>query len=178
LAIKSKYYIDIQSLKEGTHHFNFEVDELFFSQRPDSLLQKAEVTVGLTLKKTSTMLEARFDLSGWFELECDRSLKLFREPFSTQEQIVFKLGDEYKELSEDVVVIPRESQGIDLDPLFYDFVSLQVPMKKIHPDLRNEEANEQENLVVFRSEEAAEKDENENKEVDPRWAKLQLLNQK
>jgi uncharacterized metal-binding protein YceD (DUF177 family) len=81
-------------------------------------------------------------------------------------------------LSEDVVVIPRESQGIDLDPLLYDFVSLQVPMKKIHPDLRNEEANEQENLVVFRSEEEAEKDENENKEVDPRWAKLQLLNQK
>jgi uncharacterized metal-binding protein YceD (DUF177 family) len=51
-------------------------------------------------------------------------------------------------------------------------------MKKIHPDLRNEEANEQENLVVFRSEQEAEKDENENKEVDPRWAKLQLLNQK
>lgn len=178
MAIKSKYYVDIQSHKEETYVFDFEIDQSFFAQRADSLLENASVKVRLNVKKTSTMLEAKFQLDGWIELECDRSLSLFQEQISATEQIVFKFGEAYKELSEDVIVIPRETQGIDLDPFIYDFICLQIPMKKLHPDYRSEDSEEDELKVIFSTKQTDDDEKNTKEALDPRWAKLQMLNQK
>ena len=118
--------------------------------------------------KTDSMLNLTLGIEGTIKLICDRSLDSFDYPISVQQELIFKYGDEEKELSENVFVILKSTQSINISYHLFETISLEVPMKKLHPKFENE-SNEDELFYSSNSDE--EKQEN----VDPRWEALKKL---
>ncbi len=164
------YKIEIFGLKNGSHEFNFEFDEWFFIEFEGSLIDKGKGTCSILMNKTDSMITLDYNIQGVIELECDRSLKKFDYSIEVEKQIIYKYGDEQKELSEDIFVIPKGEQEIRIDTNLYELISLEIPMKKLHPKFTNESEGDE---VIYSSEETKEEES-----VDPRWKALEQLNNK
>ena len=111
-----------------------------------------------------------FQISGKVELTCDRSLEKYAHDLTIENSIVFKYGDEEKVVSDDIEIITSNTQTINVGNYLYEFISVSIPMKKLHPRYANEP---EENQIIFSS-----KDEENNREIDPRWSELKKLKHK
>ena len=76
---------------------------------------------------------------GTVGLVCDRTLEPFDHPIRADKKLVFKYGDTDEELSDEIVLIHRDSESLELGQYIFEFIALEVPMKKLHPRFRDEE---------------------------------------
>lgn len=163
------YKIEIFGLSNNTHDFNFTFEDDFFSHFENSLISKGKGTCDVVLTKTDAMITLNLKIEGSIELECDRSLELFDFPITIDKEVIYKYGDEEKELSEDVFVILKGEQEINISAFLYESISLEVPMKKLHPKFQGESEGDE---MIY----VAETDEKSQEEkVDPRWEALKKL---
>ncbi len=167
----SKYTIGIYGLEDRPYEFDYEIGPAFFVEIEQDLIEKGDFQVHLRLEKSSTMLQLWFDIKGEAELTCDRSLELFDEPVDTQNRMILKFGDHDEELTEEISIINRNKTQINVAGYIYEFIALALPMKKIHPDLRKPEADDEETETLIYSSERQGTNEN----TDPRWEALKKL---
>ena len=177
--------IEVIKYKEGLHEVDFPIGDAFFQQvEGNELLEKGNLTAWVKVDKGANLIELTFHIVGKVELVCDRSLETFEHPLDFTEKMIYKFGSEVKEIDESVMMITRDTPSINVAQLIYEFILLALPLKKIHPDYRNEldeEDNELEGSLVY-LDEAFNEDSSEEKEstspVDPRWEKLGKLKNK
>jgi uncharacterized protein len=128
------FEIDIVSLKNGKDYpFEFNVGDDFFAYFATELVQKGACVAKVTVNRGASMLTATFHLSGAVELVCDRSLEPFLHPIEHEHVMYFKLGDQDGDDSDDVVVISRATQGLNVGKYIFEFIGLEIPFRKIHP---------------------------------------------
>lgn len=167
-----RYSIDIIGLKNGEHLFEYEIGEAFFQEFEQSPVEQGTLKVSAKLEKTERMLTLWLTLEGTVVLLCDRSNDPFDHPISATQKVVFKYGDEEKELGDEIFMIPFDTQKLELAQFIYEFIVLEIPMKKLHPRFLEDETYEDE--IVYMAEEADEDNSGEEK-VDPRWEALKKL---
>jgi uncharacterized protein len=170
-----RYRIHILGLSISIHPFQFEVDNEFFKKYGSGLVSNGSFTVNLTLDKRETFLEATFAIKGSTKLICDRSLDEFDFEINKTSKLIFKFGDEDAEISEDVVMIHRGTETLELGQYIYEFIALSIPMKKLHPRFKEDrdDLDEEEVKLIYTSETTEEKPEDQ---TDPRWDILKKLN--
>jgi uncharacterized metal-binding protein YceD (DUF177 family) len=169
-----KYKIDIFNLPSGEHEYSFDFDPDFFKNFENSPVEKGSGVVKVNLEKSETFLEMSMEIKGTLELLCDRSLDPFDYPVILQKKIIFKFGDELDPGEEDeIIFIPWNTQTIQLEHYIYEFLSLEVPMKKLHSRFLEEDNNIEEETLVYSSPSESKSKEEEN--IDPRWQKLENL---
>ncbi len=128
------FEIDIVSLKNGKDYpFELNVGNDFFAYFATDLVQKGACVAKVTINRGTSMLTATFHLSGTVELVCDRSLEPFDHPIEHEHVMYFKLGDQDGDDSDDVVVISRATQAINVGKYIFEFIGLEIPFRKIHP---------------------------------------------
>jgi len=168
------YRINIIGLSNKVHQFDFEIGKEFFSQYGADLLEDGSFTAHVDLNKSETFLEANFEIEGIAKLICDRSLETFDYPIKTKHKMVFKYGDEDQDLTDEIVIINREADSLELGQYIYEFIALAVPMKKLHPKFKDEEENDDNELegkIIYSSGD----DDNNDDDIDPRWEQLKKL---
>lgn len=172
--------IAIFSLKNQEYKYSFDLDDSFFSFFENSLLEKGNFRTNLLLTKSETMLVLDFDIVGKALLICDRSLEEFWQEIKTQNKIILKYGEEAEFVTEEMEIIPRGSIKINVGQYIYEFISLAIPLRKIHPKFKDEDNDEDELIYSSDTEESEETNTNSSKEenVDPRWADLKKLKKK
>jgi uncharacterized metal-binding protein YceD (DUF177 family) len=177
-----EFDVELFRLSDGKQSFDYELDDKFFALLEGSILEKGNLKAKVVLNKSERLILAEFDIKGTIELTCDRSLEPYDYAIESNQNLVFKFGEEFAELSEDVIMIPRDLQKLSLAQYLYEFIGLSVPMKKLHPKFQQEEESEddeQETKLIYTSEE--EKKNNSGKEgedIDPRWNALKDLKNK
>lgn len=159
------YSVHIQGLSCTTHRFQYDFGDAFFSRYGAGLLSKGLFHAEVTLDKRETFIEATFQMKGTVKLICDRSLDEFDHPMNIDRKIIFKFGNENKEISEDVLMIHRHTDTLHLGQYMFEFIGLAVPMKRLHPRYQAEDEPEG---IIFTSGEQKE-------ETDPRWEALRKL---
>jgi len=169
-----RYRIHILGLSINVHHFEFEVGKEFFKKYGTEVLSDGSFHIEVALDKRETFLEAEFTIKGSTKLVCDRSLDTFDYPINTKSTIIFKYGDEDKEISEDVIMIHRGTETLELGQYIYEFIALAIPMKKLHPRFTDETGETNEEGTIVYTSDGIEKKEDE--EIDPRWEMLKKLN--
>jgi len=169
------YTVNIYGLSNKVHEYDFEIGDDFFAHYGTGLVETGEFKVHVTLDKHETFIDASFEIKGVARLTCDRSLDPFDFPIKTRKKLMFKFGDNDEELSDEIVLIRRDTDSLELGQYVYEFIGLQVPMKKLHPRYANEAAeDEPEGKVVYTSGDAP-KDDGNDDDIDPRWEKLKNL---
>lgn len=169
------YRVNIQGLSNSIHHFEYEFGDAFFSRYGVDLVSAGTFKANIALDKRETFIEAHFTLDGTVKLVCDRSLDEFDYPILIDKRIIFKFGHEVAEVTDEIVIIDFNTVSLELGQYMYEFISLAIPMKKLHPRFAGEEDEEEgdeEGRIIYTSEAG----EPSNEETDPRWEKLKNLN--
>jgi uncharacterized metal-binding protein YceD (DUF177 family) len=164
-----KFIIDIYRMRNQLHQFEYEIDESFFGNFEQDLLKQGKLHARIDLEKNDSFIHLAVDLQGTVELTCDRSLDKFQHPIEESCKVVFKYGDEEREIDHDVVMITRDTQQIDVGQYIFEFISLAIPMKKLHPRFNDDEGY---GSLVYSSENI---EEEQAVKLDPRWDKLKRL---
>lgn len=176
-ATKKSFVIDIHRLKFDKNQFEFNLNNEIFKSIEDSLIEKGNVKSTLVLDKSDSMIKAIFTNSGTVELICDRTLKPFDFKIETQNTIYYKYSDHYEEVSDEITLINEHESELDFLNPVYEFIVLAIPIKKIHPDFRRPDDDEEDdNILIYSSISDIEEATDTNIDIlDPRWEALKKL---
>ncbi len=172
MDLLNTYKINLVSLQNGLHEYEFEVKDEFFSNFEDSFISQGDVIVKLNLTKQINLLIAEFNIEGSVKVICDRSLEEFDCPLNTTYTVHFKYADDFEEISDEIIHIPFGLPQLNLSQYIYEYIGLSVPMRKIHPKFADDDSDE-EFEEIYSSDDDSEDDIDN--EVDPRWAALKNL---
>lgn len=168
-----EYQIPLTGLKEGVHHYTFEVRDEFFEHFEYSEVKHGKIKANITLEKESTLLVLDFDLEGEVELECGKCLELFNYRLKHRNRVVVKFGDEISDerhIGEEVQIIPYDLHQINVSEFIYEFIHLALPVKREHPLDKNGKSTCNPEMLDIIDEYSFRKEEPD--ETDPRWDKL------
>jgi uncharacterized protein len=171
------FKINIIGLSNKVHHFDFQIDDNFFRHygQGSGLVTEGKLEAQVELDKRETMLETRFLINGTVKLICDRSLDPFEYPMKINKKVIFKYGDADEELSDEIIMINREADSLELGQYMYEFINLEIPMKKLHPRYQDEpDTDDSEGKIIYSSGSTS-ADSESDEDIDPRWEKLKKL---
>lgn len=163
---RRNFFIQFEGLKEGVHHFDFEVNDAFFTVFEGSLIDRADLKVSLKLEKKSTMMMLDFSIGGVVIWQCDRCGDPLDIPMDLNQQLIVKYGSEEDEPTEELAFIPHSAFEIDVAPFIYEYIVLALPLRNVHaPGTCNPESVALLDKLNTR----------EDADIDPRWSKLKDL---
>jgi uncharacterized metal-binding protein YceD (DUF177 family) len=183
------YNIPLKSLSEGSHTYDFQLENKYFSDINDgeSDIKRGKVAVALNIKRTGSTFEMNFDVNGDVIVPCDRCLDDITMEVVSQNKLIVKFGREYSEESDEIVIIPEDDGEINIAWFLYEFVSLSLPIKKVHAPgkcnrMMSSKLNKHKtssNDSDEDSDESTEDDaivfEDDNSQTDPRWDGLKNI---
>ena len=159
----SQYIIQFEGLKEGTHFFEFKLENSFFEEFDCFDFVKATFNVDLEFIKQSTMLLLNISFKGQITVPCDRCLDEVDVVVEGEDGLIVKFGNELYEETEEILVIPFNQYEINIAKYIYEFIEVNIPQKRVHHEgLCNEK-------VIAELEKVEQKKEID---IDPRWDKL------
>ncbi|QNL22712.1 DUF177 domain-containing protein [Hyphobacterium sp. CCMP332] len=166
---RKDYWVDIINLKNGTYEYDFNIQDKFFDFFDNSIVERGKLEVKLSLEKSERLIRVIFRIDGTVELICDRSLKKFNHPLKVQHEHLYKYSEYEENDTEDITHISANTESIDMGQLVYEYIVLNIPMKKIHPDHKNDK----EEGFFYKTE--IKEDKNKKGDIDPRWEALKKL---
>lgn len=186
----SKYNIRLLGLSEGEYSYEFNLDNVFFQDIDEEEIRKGDVKVLVKLLVTSSTFDFSFDIQGTVKIPCNRCLDEMTQFIETQNRLIVKLGSEYSEESDEVVIIPQSEGEINIAWFLYEFIALNIPIKHFHEQgkcnrFMNSKLNK--HRAVDKNEELEEDDiiddnspdypvdDDSSDNIDPRWSGLKDL---
>lgn len=168
------YDVSFSGLKNGKHEFKFEIDKTFFQLfDTEQEFTNPRIEVHALLDKHTTFLEFEIKINGLVELVCDITNEDFDYSIENEIKILVNFGEEYDDSNEEVITIPIADHAFNIAHLIYENVMLSIPMKKISPNVNDEDLKILDQFSPKEIEEAEE--EEKEHESDPRWDALRKL---
>lgn len=148
----NNYKIDIFRLENKQYLHEFEGNDDFFEALDQELIQKGNFRAQVVLNKNETMIQLMYNITGCVELTCDRSLDLFEFPVDISQKMILKFSDRNEEITEELMLIDRNTQYINVAQDIFDFIGLQIPIKKLHPRFIKDEVTYESLMKKFEDE--------------------------
>jgi uncharacterized metal-binding protein YceD (DUF177 family) len=176
MKVTNEFLIPFIGLKLGKHPFEFQINQVFFEKFEYHEYENCAIQVNVILEKKSTMLELSFKHKGTVTVPCDLTNEIFDLPIKGKIKLVVTFGEEFNDDNEELLVLPHGEHQIDIAQYIYEMIVLSVPLKRIHPGIKDgtlqtEALQKLSELTI--KEQKLEKKKEEN--IDPRWDKLKQL---
>ena len=168
------YAIKFTGLSLGEHHFEYQLDNTFFDGFDYEEFQASDIQADVNLNKTNTQLEFDVHIQGSVLVNCDLTLEPFDLPIENVMSIVVKFGDEFEEVDEKLVIIPRGEYEFQVEQYIYECVLLALPSKRVHPGVEDGTLDS-EILDKLKHHSIYNNTNNQEQTTDPRWDKLKKL---
>jgi uncharacterized metal-binding protein YceD (DUF177 family) len=170
----TEYIIPYEGLKEGRHHFTFEItDEFFESFETERDFKEVNIHMEVDLMKDITMLVFDFNHEGKALVACDRCLVEIPQQISAKNKLIVKFGDEVRDDNEMIITLPEGEYEIDLSPFIYEYIRLSFPWKMDCSGMKETEKPCDEEVLKKIAQLQENKDDNNIS--DPRWEALRKL---
>lgn len=164
------YDIVFSGLKEGKHEFQFEIRQAFFELfETEQEFSNPRVEANILMDKHSTFLEFWISTKGWVTLQCDISNDAFDYNVENEMKLLVKFGEEYDDSNEEVITIPSTDYAFNIAQMIYESIILPIPMKKLSPNLKEED------LEIIEQYSPKEQEDSTEDHIDPRWEALKKL---
>ena len=166
-----KYNVDLKGLKVASLNLEFDLDNAFFGDIDGEEFQKGAVKAVVTVKKNRDLFDFSFALNGTVIVPCDRCLDDLEVDVDTENTLRVKLGEEYAD-DGDIVVVPEQDGDLNIAWYLYEFIVLALPMKRVHaPGKCNNE------MTGKLKKHSADNEDTDNEEqgIDPRWESLKNI---
>ena len=167
-----EFTIPFVGLKEGKHTFSFALEARFFKYFGFEDFHKTALEGKLTLDKKASFLELHFEVRGKVLVSCDVSTELFNHTLETNFDVIVKFGNSSDTDPDEILMIPEGSYQINVAQYFYEMVVLSLPLKMVHPGIRNGTLK---NDILSKLEQLDPQNKKPATHKDPRWEKLKSL---
>jgi len=167
---RDSYAVRMSGLGDGLHDFSFELDHKFFAGLDHSEIQEGNVRADVVMEKKPGVFSLHFTLKGEVEVVCDRCLEAFMARIDTEQTLFIRIGEELKELEDNVLMIHRDDYEIEISQILYEYIILALPFKRVHPDVDGQPECNPDMLDRLEAQQGTEEEEVES--FDPRWDKL------
>lgn len=171
-----EYVIPFVGLKLGKHKFEYQISNAFFEIFDYNEFQNSDIKVNVVLDKQSNLLELNFKHEGTINVPCDLTSEDFDLPIKGKLKLIVRFGETFNNDNEELLILPFGEFEIDIAQYIYEMIILSIPLKRIHPGIKDGSLNT-EALTKLKEltikEQKKEKKEEEN--IDPRWDKLKQL---
>jgi len=168
-----EYLIPIIGLKIGSHSFDFQVDNAFFANFPDSLIEEGSFKVRLDIDKRLDLYEMNFSYEGTTKTACDRCLATVDFPIKGNSRMIVKFAEEFTE-DVDVIYIPIKTETLNVAKYIYEYLSLSVPYIKTFDCEAEEKQPCDTEMLAFLDKETKETKESINN-PNPVWDQLKNI---
>lgn len=176
------YKIDLKGLQDDVVTRSLVADDDFFAAVQGNEIQYGNVALEMQLRQTAGTFEVSLQFHGDVQVLCDRCLEPMRLPVEGDATLKVRLGDEYEDDGE-MIVVPENDGILDLSWQVYEQIALQIPLSHVHED---GECNEEMQSVLLEheahdagsDEEGSDADNSQDgggKPTDPRWDALKKL---
>ncbi len=128
-----KYSIQLKTMEVGKSEIEYHLGNEFFEAINEEAIQKGKVTAKVSIVKSTKQSELNFELEGKVVVLCDRCLEEMDQPIKATGHLIVRLGKEYKDDGDDVVIVPEEQGIINVAWFLYEFIELAIPIKHVHP---------------------------------------------
>ena len=128
-----KYSIQLRTMEVGTSEIEYHLGNDFFEAIDEETIQKGNVNVRIRVVKSTKQSDLQFEIEGMVVVLCDRCLEEMEQPIKTTGHLIVRLGKEYKDDGDDVVIVPEEQGIINVAWFLYEFIELAIPIKHVHP---------------------------------------------
>lgn len=176
------YKINLKSLKDGVHEFAYQLDDGYFADTATDITA-GEVSAEVVCTKRGDLHQLHISVDGYVVTACDRCLEEVELDVDSERDLVVKLGAEYREESDEILIIPEREGVLDLQWMLFEDVVLSLPLQRMHEDgecdstmmslyerMATDEVAEGDTPA-----EATEDIERDEEGIDLRWASLKKL---
>jgi uncharacterized metal-binding protein YceD (DUF177 family) len=165
--------LQFAGLSFGEYNFEYLIEDKFFEAFEKSEIKKGKIKVKLNLLKQSQMLVLEFEIGGTVRMECDICLEEFDLPLTGNYRLIVKQGGNDTGDDDDIITIGTTEHQIDLAQYIYEYCTLSLPIRRIHPlDKKGEPTCNKE--VLKKLKKYLTKEEKA-KSTDPRWNDLKNI---
>lgn len=136
LKIRNQYIVPFGGLKEGLHHFDFEVTDEFFEVYSALEIKSGHLNVGIDLLRKTTLLTFDILIQGVVSVRCDRCLDYYEQYIRYDGKLFVKFSerDKNNNNTDDVIILSPGEHELDLKHYIYESISISMPYKRIHPE--------------------------------------------
>ncbi|MFW5644717.1 MAG: YceD family protein [Bacteroidota bacterium] len=167
-SLIDEYLIPFHGLKEGIYDYEFDAGNDFFELFDNPDIKGGDVKINLNLNRGVRFLEFKFNITGFLVILCDRCLEYFNFKVDTENELIARFGEKHEEISDRVIMIPREETRFNVAQYIYEFLALSLPIQRIHPDDPDGSSGcDQEMITKLENLKPREKEK-----TDPRWDAL------
>ncbi|MGB0429389.1 MAG: YceD family protein [Bacteroidia bacterium] len=172
MAHLQEFNVNFGRLKVGKHSFEYKVDDKFFAEYEQELIENCNTNTVLTIDKTRlNLMKFSFKISGSADFACDRCNEKRTYPLQGNFDILVKLQDE-ESTDDDIVFLSHDAYEYNIASLIYDFHILSIPFKKDCVHENHPTCLKIEELINNGSQPDNDVDDEEG---DPRWNELRKL---
>jgi uncharacterized metal-binding protein YceD (DUF177 family) len=172
--VESKdFEIQFSALKLGSHQFNFDIEDSFFTLFDYSEIEKANISISVAIVKKTTLLQLDFAITGYLTLACDRCSEDYQQEINQHFELIVKFSDIVESVEcDEILILSSNEHTLSLARYIYEFVHLSLPSKRTHQSL--DECNPK----MLEHIEQMGLTEDIYETIDPRWENLKQLKTK
>lgn len=172
----STFNIPFLHLPAGSHKFQYDINNKFFESFENAVVQKGKAHIDLDFNRQENILILNFEITGAIDVECDRCLGRFDFPVHEKHELIIKLVADVANAEEDaeIISISDQEHTVNVAQHIYDYMSLDLPYRKVHPDNENGESTCDPEFLK-QIDQLSQHEENHN---DPRWDALKKIKSK
>ncbi|WP_188461780.1 YceD family protein [Bizionia arctica] len=170
-----EFTIPFVGLKQGKHHFEYQIDNAFFEHFEYEDFNDSSVKVDVIFNKKETLLELNFKISGFLNINCDITNEAYNQEISNEFNLIVKFGEEFNDEEIDILILPHGEYEINIQQYIYEYIVLSIPTKRIHPGVEDGTLDSE---ILKKLEELSPKlkeNKEDEEETDPRWNTLKKL---
>lgn len=133
---KRAYDIAFVGLAQGTHLFNYELNDTFFAEYGEVPFKNCNATVQLSIIKNSSFLQLHFAVGGTATTLCDRCGNDYPLQLWDEFKIVVKMAHNPQQMNDeekdpDIYYISYTDSILVVKDWLYEFVLLSIPMQSM-----------------------------------------------
>jgi len=174
-----EFLIPFIGLKLGKHHFEYQISNAFFEIFDYHEFNNSEIKVNVVLEKKNTLMEFTFKHKGIVNVPCDMTNEEFDLPIKGKMKLIVRFGEVFNDDNEELLILPHGEYQIDIAQYIYEMIVLSVPLRRIHPGVKdgslNTEALTKLKELSIKELKKEHKQEQKEENIDPRWDKLKQL---
>ena len=135
------FTLPLNGLAQGRTVFDWKAGKEFFEAFDNAEILSSALDVHVTVEKSGRYIGIDLEIEGNVTVPCDRCLEDLVLPVSVSPRFSVKFGEEPREQAEDskegereILYLPASDADLDLSQIVYDFVSISLPLQRVHPE--------------------------------------------
>ncbi|MCB0601351.1 MAG: DUF177 domain-containing protein [Saprospiraceae bacterium] len=173
---KSMFDLPISGLRNGIHHFQFDLGEDFFAGYDQSPVEQGKFHAVVTLEKNSDAMVMDCAIEGKMAAICDRCLEPIQLPVTFEQTYFFRYSEEARDEG-DVIYLQPKTPVLNIADMLYETTCLGIPMTKVYACEEDPEAKcNEEILNILQASHEEPNEEPGETESNSVWEVLKKLN--